>query len=144
MNDNALVNVDDAVVARIRDVLAYTFPGQKFSVRKCDPSFPKVFNNVWVSWLDGPTEAEVLSVTEGFENKDGLLSVLESRYFSDELVQECIDRLRKEYGQGNVPLSVTVERYRKNELEKIETARFPGNISVAINEIGINTSKYRR
>ncbi len=42
------------------------------------------------------------------------------------------------------PLCVTVERYRKNDLEKIKTDRFPGNISTAINEMGTETSKYRK
>ncbi|MCX0792584.1 hypothetical protein JDS34_20675 [Escherichia coli] len=144
MNDKFLVDVDDAVVTRISEALACAFPGHKFVALKCDSSFPRVFNNVEIRWLDGPSEAEVWSVIRTFEGKDGLQFVSGCRNFSDDLVQECIDRLRKEYGQCNVPPSVTVEKYRRNDLEKICTARFPGNISVAIDEMGIRTSKYRR
>ncbi|HDS0567699.1 TPA: hypothetical protein QDV47_004919, partial [Escherichia coli] len=42
------------------------------------------------------------------------------------------------------PPDVTVERYWKNDLWKIKTDRFPGNIEVAINEMGMETSKYRK
>ncbi|ELD6138843.1 hypothetical protein QQC61_004964, partial [Escherichia coli] len=95
-------------------------------------------------WLDGPTEAEVRFITRAFEGKNGLRFVHESREFSNEFVQECIDRLRQKYGQSNVPPDVTVERYWKNDLWKIKTDRFPGNIEVAINEMGMETSKYRK
>lgn len=142
MNVKSVTEVDDAVVARVSDVLEFAFPGQKFNVLKvCDSG---VYNMINVSWLDGPTEAEVRFITRAFEGKNGLRFVHESRKFSNEFVQECIDRLRKKYGQSNVPPDVTVARYWKNDLWKIKTDRFPGNIDVAINEMGAETSKYRK
>ncbi|EEV4114851.1 hypothetical protein EK492_004130 [Escherichia coli] len=115
MNVKSVTEVDDAVVARVSDVLEFAFPGQKFNVLKvCDSG---VYNMINVSWLDGPTEAEVRFITRAFEGKNGL---------------------------SNVPPDVTVARYWKNDLWKIKTDRFPGNIDVAINEMGTETSKYRK
>ncbi|MBM2973477.1 LPD29 domain-containing protein, partial [Escherichia coli] len=131
-----------AVVARVSEVLEFAFPGQKFEVLKvCDSG---VYNMINVYWLDGPTQAEVRFITRAFEGKNGLRFVHESREFSNEFVQECIDRLRQKYGHRNVPPEVTVERYWKNDLWKIKTDRFPGTIEVAINEMGMETSKYRK
>ncbi|EOY8378973.1 hypothetical protein QU758_28895, partial [Escherichia coli] len=114
----------------------------KFEVLKvCDSG---VYNMINVYWLDGPTQAEVRFITRAFEGKNGLRFVHESREFSNEFVQECIDRLRQKYGHRNVPPEVTVERYWKNDLWKIKTDRFPGTIEVAINEMGMETSKYRK
>lgn len=142
MNVKSVTEVDDAVVARVSEVLEFAFPGQKFEVLKvCDSG---VYNMINVYWLDGPTQAEVRFITRAFEGKNGLRFVHESREFSNEFVQECIDRLRQKYGHRNVPPEVTVERYWKNELWKIKTDRFPGTIEVAINEMGMETSKYRK
>nr|WP_097429441.1 LPD29 domain-containing protein [Escherichia coli] len=142
MNVKSVTEVDDAVVARVSEVLEFAFPGQKFEVLKvCDSG---VYNMINVYWLDGPTQAEVRFITRAFEGKNGLRFVHESREFSNEFVQECIDRLRQKYGHRNVPPEVTVERYWKNDLWKIKTDRFPGTIEVAINEIGMETSKYRK
>lgn len=58
--------------------------------------------------------------------------------------QTAIDSDAILHGQSNVPPDVTVERYWKNDLWKIKTDRFPGNIEVAINEMGMETSKYRK
>lgn len=44
------------VAKNIRRGLADRFPGQKFSVRKAD------YSTIYVSWTDGPTEAEVEEV----------------------------------------------------------------------------------
>ncbi|HFV8911242.1 TPA: LPD29 domain-containing protein, partial [Escherichia coli] len=138
----SVTEVDDAVVARVSEVLEFAFPGQKFEVLKvCDSG---VYNMINVYWLDGPTQAEVRFITRAFEGKNGLRFVHESREFSNEFVQECIDRLRQKYGHRNVPPEVTVERYWKNDLWKIKTDRFPGTIEVAINEMGMETSKYRK
>lgn len=41
------------VAKHIRQDLANTFPGQKFSVRKTD------YSTIWVEWKDGPTREEV-------------------------------------------------------------------------------------
>ena len=142
MNVKSVTEVDDAVVARVSEVLEFAFPGQKFEVLKvCDSG---VYNMINVYWLDGPTEAEVRFITRAFEGKNGLRFVHESREFSNEFVQECIDRLRQKYGHRNVPPEVTVERYWKNDLWKIKTDRFPGTIEVAIYEMGMETSKYRK
>ncbi|EGB65696.1 LPD29 domain-containing protein [Escherichia coli] len=142
MNVKSVTEVDDAVVARVSEVLEFAFPGQKFEVLKvCDSG---VYNMINVYWLDGPTQAEVRFITRAFEGKNGLRFVHESREFSNEFVQECIDRLRQKYGHRNVPPEVTVERYWKNDLWKIKTDRFPGTIEVAINEMGMETSKYRK
>ena len=142
MNVKSVTEVDDAVVARVSEVLEFAFPGQKFEVLKvCDSG---VYNMINVYWLDGPTQAEVRFITRAFEGKNGLRFVHESREFSNEFVQECIDRLRQKYGHRNVPPEVTVERYWKNDLWKIKTDRSPGNIEVAINEMGMETSKYRK
>ena len=142
MNFKSVTEVDDAVVARVSEVLEFAFPGQKFEVLKvCDSG---VYNMINVYWLDGPTQAEVRFITRAFEGKNGLRFVHESREFSNEFVQECIDRLRQKYGHRNVPPEVTVERYWKNDLWKIKTDRFPGTIEVAINEMGMETSKYRK
>ncbi|HAW2927536.1 TPA: hypothetical protein JLR28_004410 [Escherichia coli] len=142
MNVKSVTEVDDAVVARVSEVLKFAFPGQKFEVLKvCDSG---VYNMINVYWLDGPTQAEVRFITRAFEGKNGLRFVHESREFSNEFVQECIDRLRQKYGHRNVPPEVTVERYWKNDLWKIKTDRFPGTIEVAINEMGMETSKYRK
>ena len=142
MNVKSVTEVDDAVVARVSEVLEFAFPGQKFEVLKvCDSG---VYNMINVYWLDGPTQAEVRFITRAFEGKTGLRFVHESREFSNEFVQECIDRLRQKYGHRNVPPEVTVERYWKNDLWKIKTDRFPGTIEVAINEMGMETSKYRK
>ncbi|MEF4251473.1 LPD29 domain-containing protein [Escherichia coli] len=101
MNVKSVTEVDDAVVARVSEVLEFAFPGQKFEVLKvCDSG---VYNMINVYWLDGPTEAEVRFITRAFEGKNGLRFVHESREFSNEFVQECIDRLRQKYGQSNVP-----------------------------------------
>ncbi|HCN8573606.1 TPA: hypothetical protein N6681_004120 [Escherichia coli] len=142
MNVKSVTEVDDAVVARVSEVLEFAFPGQKFEVLKvCDSG---VYNMINVYWLDGPTQAEVRFITRAFEGKNGLRFVHESREFSNEFVQECIDRLRQKYGHRNVPPEVTVERYWKNDLWKIKTDRFLGTIEVAINEMGMETSKYRK
>lgn len=142
MNVKSVTEVDDAVVARVSEVLEFAFPGQKFEVLKvCDSG---VYNMINVYWLDGPTQAEVRFITRAFEGKNGLRFVHESREFSNEFVQECIDRLRQKYGHRNVPPEVTVERYWKNDLWKIKTDRFPGTIEVDINEMGMETSKYRK
>ena len=142
MNVKSVTEVDYAVVARVSEVLEFAFPGQKFEVLKvCDSG---VYNMINVYWLDGPTQAEVRFITRAFEGKNGLRFVHESREFSNEFVQECIDRLRQKYGHRNVPPEVTVERYWKNDLWKIKTDRFPGTIEVAINEMGMETSKYRK
>ena len=142
MNVKSVTEVDDAVVARVSEVLEFAFPGQKFEVLKvCDSG---VYNMINVYWLDGPTQAEVRFITRAFEGKNGLRFVHESREFSNEFVQECIDRLRQKYGHRNVPPEVTVERYWKNDLWKIKTDRCPGTIEVAINEMGMETSKYRK
>ncbi|WP_173671042.1 LPD29 domain-containing protein [Escherichia coli] len=142
MNVKSVTEVDDAVVARVSEVLEFAFPGQKFEVLKvCDSG---VYNMINVYWLDSPTQAEVRFITRAFEGKNGLRFVHESREFSNEFVQECIDRLRQKYGHRNVPPEVTVERYWKNDLWKIKTDRFPGTIEVAINEMGMETSKYRK
>ena len=142
MNVKSVTEVDDAVVARVSEVLEFAFPGQKFEVLKvCDSG---VYNMINVYWLDGPTQAEMRFITRAFEGKNGLRFVHESREFSNEFVQECIDRLRQKYGHRNVPPEVTVERYWKNDLWKIKTDRFPGTIEVAINEMGMETSKYRK
>lgn len=142
MNVKSVTEVDDAVVARVSEVLEFAFPGQKFEVLKvCDSG---VYNMINVYWLDGPTQAEVRFITRAFEGKNGLRFVHESREFSNEFVQECIDRLRQKYGHRNVPPEVTVERYWKNDLWKIKTDRFPGTIEVAINEMGMESSKYRK
>ncbi|EEU9149197.1 hypothetical protein GOH06_22605 [Escherichia coli] len=142
MNVKSVTEVDDAVVARVSEVLEFAFPGQKFEVLKvCDSG---VYNMINVYWLDGPTQAEVRFIIRAFEGKNGLRFVHESREFSNEFVQECIDRLRQKYGHRNVPPEVTVERYWKNDLWKIKTDRFPGTIEVAINEMGMETSKYRK
>lgn len=70
MNVKSVTEVDDAVVARVSDVLEFAFPGQKFNVLKvCDSG---VYNMINVSWLDGPTEAEVRFITRAFEGKNGL------------------------------------------------------------------------
>lgn len=96
MNVKSVTEVDDAVVARVSEVLEFAFPGQKFEVLKvCDSG---VYNMINVYWLDGPTEAEVRFITRAFEGKNGLRFVHESREFSNEFVQECIDRLRQKYG----------------------------------------------
>lgn len=51
MNVKSVTEVDDAVVARVSDVLEFAFPGQKFNVLKvCDSG---VYNMINVSWLDG-------------------------------------------------------------------------------------------
>ncbi|RLX73828.1 hypothetical protein EAI52_22920 [Escherichia coli] len=142
MNVKSVTEVDDAVVARVSEVLEFAFPGQKFEVLKvCDSG---VYNMINVYWLDGPTQAEVRFISRAFEGKNGLRFVHESREFSNEFVQECIDRLRQKYGHRNVPPEVTVGRYWKNDLWKIKTDRFPGTIEVAINEMGMETSKYRK
>ena len=48
-------HITDAVLVakHIRQDLANTFPGQKFSVRKTD------YSTIWVEWKDGPTREEV-------------------------------------------------------------------------------------
>ena len=47
--------ITDAVLVakHIRQDLANTFPGQKFSVRKTD------YSTIWIEWKDGPTREEV-------------------------------------------------------------------------------------
>ncbi|HFV7147791.1 TPA: hypothetical protein ACIYK3_005013 [Escherichia coli] len=53
MNVKSVTEVDDAVVARVSEVLEFAFPGQKFEVLKvCDSG---VYNMINVYWLDGPT-----------------------------------------------------------------------------------------
>lgn len=50
MNVKSVTEVDDAVVARVSDVLEFAFPGQKFNVLKvCDSG---VYNMINVSLLD--------------------------------------------------------------------------------------------
>lgn len=93
MNVKSVTEVDDAVVARVSEVLEFAFPGQKFEVLKvCDSG---VYNMINVYWLDGPTQAAVRFITRAFEGQNGLRFVHESREFSNEFVQECIDRLRQ-------------------------------------------------
>lgn len=49
------------VAKNIRKVLAKTFPGQKFSVRKAS------YDSIYIDWEDGPTSEEVQAATGMFE-----------------------------------------------------------------------------
>jgi hypothetical protein len=113
----------------VRAALKESFPGVKFAVRSSTYSGGA---SIDIKWTDGPTAAQVESVTDQFEGSyfDGMIDYKGSRHHyldgypvrfganfvhtqhehSDALIARAIDAVSRAYG-GNTP--ITVEEYRK-------------------------------
>ncbi|WP_042857975.1 LPD29 domain-containing protein [Dickeya sp. NCPPB 3274] len=123
-------NTTKLAAKNCRILLKKHFPGIKFSVRMRD------YNCININWMDGPTKDAVEAITARFKEGsfDGMQDMYEStitsfnrvyggvkflfpeRTYSDELIGEAILALRKERGETVVPLSVTIEQFRKGAL----------------------------
>ncbi|MQL50088.1 MULTISPECIES: LPD29 domain-containing protein [Photorhabdus] len=114
----------------IRILLKKHFKGVTFSVRK------RHYTCINVSWTDGPTKDAVEDVIGRFQEGEfnGMQEMYEynctpfhrvyggvkylfcGRDFSDELIAEAIEILRKKYGENTIKPEYTVVAYRKGGL----------------------------
>lgn len=148
----------------VRQALKEAFPGIKFSVRSSTYSGGA---SMRVRWTDGPNNAQVEAITDGFNGAyfDGMIDYKGSVYhmmngeqvrfgsdfifcerdFSDAAVQRAIDRVYRKYQgnftEGNIQ-KPTVEQYRNG---KFWSVRLPhlhhyGNQDI---QSDINEALYR-
>lgn len=133
----------------IRILLKKHFKGVTFSVRKRDCTC------INVSWTDGPTKYAVEDVIDCFQEGgfNGMHDMYEynctpfhrvyggvqylfcKRDFSNELITEAIEILRKKYGESTIKPEYTVEAYCNGALWSECREQFPHGLQSKIDSI---------